>query len=156
MTALYRPNVAGIMMRQDGRILICERTNTTNAWQFPQGGIDEGENALTAVTREIEEEVGFAPDMYTILQSRGGYRYDYPAETLEYVRQKRKMPYVGQEQEYFLCELKENCPNPRIDFREFGQYKWINPGDFQLEWLPEFKREVYRQVFEDFFNLELV
>lgn len=90
MERLYRPNVAGMMVRQDGKLLICERSGQKGAWQFPQGGIDPGETALEAVRREIGEEVGFLPSQYDIVESRKGYCYDYPPEVLEYVREKRR------------------------------------------------------------------
>lgn len=72
MERLYRPNVAGMMVRQDGKLLICERSGQKGAWQFPQGGIDPGETALEAVRREIGEEVGFLPSQYDIVESRRG------------------------------------------------------------------------------------
>ena len=105
MEKMYRPNVAGLMVREDGKLLVCERSWQKGAWQFPQGGIDPGETALEAVKREIDEEVGFLPSQYEVVESRGGYRYDYPPEVLDYVREKRQQPFVGQEQEYFLCRL---------------------------------------------------
>ena len=67
MERLYRPNVAGMMVRQDGKLLICERSGQKGAWQFPQGGIDPGETALEAVRREIGEEVGVLPSQYESL-----------------------------------------------------------------------------------------
>jgi len=39
--------------------------------------------------------------------------------------------------------------------REFGAYRWIRPEEFDLDWLPEFKRDVYRQVMMDFFGVRL-
>ena len=153
MERLYRPNVAGMMVRQDGKLLICERSGQKGAWQFPQGGIDPGETALEAVRREIGEEVGFLPSQYDIVESRRGYRYDYPPEVLEYVREKRRQPFVGQEQEYFLCRLHADATEPVLDDREFCDYKWIAPAEFKLEWLPEFKKKVYARVLEDFFNV---
>lgn len=153
MEKLYRPNVAGLMVRADGKLLICERCRQAGAWQFPQGGIDPGETALEAVKREVREEVGFLPSQYDIAESRGGYRYDYPAEVLEYVRQKRRQPFVGQEQEYFLCRLHAEAPEPTLDGREFCACRWIDPQEFRLAWLPEFKKEVYARVLADFFNV---
>ena len=150
---LYRPNVAGLLVRKDGKLLICERSRQEGAWQFPQGGIDPGETALEAVRREIGEEVGFLPSQYDVVESRSGYRYDYPPEVLEYVREKRHQPFVGQEQEYFLCRLHEDAPEPSLDHREFCAYRWITPDEFKLEWLPEFKKEVYARVLADFFNV---
>ena len=60
------------------------------------------ETALGAVKREVREEVGFLPSQYDLMESRDGYRYDYPPEVLDYVREKRQQPFVGQEQKYFL------------------------------------------------------
>ena len=87
------------------------------------------------------------------MASRKGYRYDYPPEVLEYVREKRRQPFVGQAQEYFLCWLHADAPEPVLDDREFCDYKWIAPAEFKLEWLPEFKKKVYARVLEDFFNV---
>jgi 8-oxo-dGTP pyrophosphatase MutT (NUDIX family) len=39
---VYRPNVAAILQRENGDIFVAERINIKGAWQFPQGGIDEG------------------------------------------------------------------------------------------------------------------
>lgn len=153
MEKLYRPNVAGLMVREDGKLLICERSRQAGAWQFPQGGIDPGETAQEAVRREIQEEVGYLPSQYSIEESRDGYRYDYPPEVLDYVRKKRHQPFVGQEQEYYLCRLHPDAPEPRLDYREFCAYRWIAPEEFRLEWLPDFKREVYARVLADFFNV---
>lgn len=153
MEKLYRPNVAGLLVRPDGSLLICERTGQAGAWQFPQGGIDPGETAREAVQREVREETGFLPSHYVLERSLGGYRYDYPQEVLDEVRRKRSRPFVGQEQEYFLCRLKADAPAPVLDRREFCACSWIMPAEFRLEWLPEFKREVYARVLADFFNV---
>ncbi len=153
MEKLYRPNVAGIIVCADGKILICERSRQAGAWQFPQGGIDPGESAQEAIQREVEEEVGYTPAHYVIECSAAGYRYDYPPEVLEYVREKRRQPYVGQEQEYFLCRLHADAPEPTIDEREFCAYRWIAPEEFQIDWLPDFKKAVYAAVLKDFFGI---
>ena len=69
---LYRPNVAAILMNAQDEIFVAERINIKGAWQFPQGGIDEGEDAETAVFRELAEEIGVTRDKLQILQQRGG------------------------------------------------------------------------------------
>ena len=58
----YRPNVAALMVNEREQLLICERFKVPGAWQFPQGGVDEGEEPDKALLREVEEEVGFLPD----------------------------------------------------------------------------------------------
>lgn len=142
------------MTRADGHLLICERWQVPGAWQFPQGGVDPGESTLEALRREVREEVGLRSKDYKVVESRSGYRYLYPKE----VRQKkvRKHGCQGQEQEYFLCVLKKSAPEVDTNQRprEFAAHRWIRPGDFDLRWLPKFKREVYREVMRDFFGVK--
>ena len=62
----------------------------------------------------------------------------------------------GQEQTYFLCQLDEKEPVPDLTGPpvEFGDYQWVKPEDFKMKWVPDFKKVVYRQVFEDFFGIK--
>lgn len=148
----YRPNVALLLLNQNDDLLICERAGVKGAWQFPQGGMDPGETAREALYREVREEIGLPQGSYEELDSKDGYRYLYPEE----VRKKKKKKHDGQEQTYFLCRLKKDAPPIDVDQkpREFRAYRWIKPAEFQLSWLPEFKREVHRAVLRDFFQVE--
>lgn len=151
----YRPNVAALMINEYGSLLICERTTIPGAWQFPQGGVDDGEETEEALFREVREEIGLESDHYEIVRRKDGYRYLYPPD----VRAKkiRKHGNHGQEQTYFLCKLRPNAP--QIDVmqnpQEFSGYRWIEPEEFDLDWLPCFKHEVYREVMKDFFGIDL-
>ncbi len=151
----FRPNVAAIIIKPTGHLLICERWRIPGAWQFPQGGIDPGESSDQALRREVREEVGLKPSHYEVLAWRKGYRYLYPPQT----RKTKRFTHAshGQEQIYYLCRTRSHSPEIRIDRqpREFGAYRWIPPDEFDLDWLPPFKREVYRRVMWDFFGLEL-
>lgn len=68
-----------------------------------------------------------------------------------------KRGHHGKEQHYFLCDF--DAPDSRINVAtehpEFRAWQWIEPGKFQVGWLPEMKLEVYRAVFRDFFKIEL-
>lgn len=151
----YRPNVAALMVNEDGNLLICERSTVPGAWQFPQGGVDDGESMEQALFREVREEIGLSKNDYEILDRRDGYRYLYPPD----VRAKkiRKHGSHGQEQTYFLCRLKRSAPPIDVNQspREFSAYRWIIPDEFDLDWLPAFKHEVYRSVMADFFGILL-
>lgn len=151
----YRPNVAALVVNPEGNLLICERFTLPGAWQFPQGGVDAGESLEQALFREVREEVGLRADHYEVIERRDGYRYLYPEE----VRGKkvRKHGNHGQEQTYFLCHLKQGAPPVNVNQkpREFRAYRWILPEEFDLDWLPAFKRDVYREVMRDFFKIEL-
>lgn len=151
----FRPNVAALIVNPAGALLICERWTIPGAWQFPQGGVDAGESLEQALFREVREEVGLSARDYRILAKREGYRYLYP----EPVRTKklRKHGSHGQEQTYFLCALSPDAPPVNVNQkgREFRAYRWILPIEFDLDWLPDFKRDVYREVMRDFFGVAL-
>lgn len=151
--ARFRPNVALLLLDQKNRLLICERLKVKSAWQFPQGGMDEGETPLEALHREVEEEIGLPKGSYEILESREGYRYFYP----QGVKKTKKGNYDGQTQTYFLCRLKEGAPPVNVDGkpREFRAFQWVKPSKFKRQWLPDFKLEVYREVMRDFFGVKL-
>ncbi len=151
---LYRPNAAIIYRRSNGEVLVCERVRPAGAWQFPQGGIRRGESAQDAACREGMEETGFRPNEYDVVASHGPYRYDYPPAERERVLRKRGIPYAGQEQHYFLCRMKDDSAEPWLDNKEFCAYRWIQPEDFDLDALPDFKRGVYSRVLKDFFGVE--
>ncbi|MDQ3622099.1 MAG: RNA pyrophosphohydrolase [Verrucomicrobiota bacterium] len=146
----YRANVAAIIRNPQQKILVCERLTVPGGWQFPQGGVDEGESREQALHRELWEEVGLAANDYRILESRGPYRYVYGDGRL-------KKGYHGKEQHYFLCELL--APDARINIAtanpEFRAWQWIAPEEFRPAWLPEMKRAVYRTVFADFFSITM-
>lgn len=145
----YRPNVAAIIRRADGRILVGERSDVPGGWQFPQGGQKREETPEQALTRELLEEVGLGPESYHFVKQRGPYRYLF-------MDGHTKDGFHGQEQTYFLLELEDAAA---VDVAtaepEFRAVRWIKPGEFVLDWVPEFKREVYRQVFLDFFGVAL-
>jgi putative (di)nucleoside polyphosphate hydrolase len=149
---LYRPNVAAILERHNGDIFVAERINVKGAWQFPQGGVDSGEALEAAFYRELEEEIGVKPEHIEIIESRSGYRYAFPKGRLKYGI------YGGQEQTYYRCRFLGNDSDICLDAhqQEFSKWRWIPPAIFQLAWVPKFKREVYRQLFHDFYQIDLI
>jgi putative (di)nucleoside polyphosphate hydrolase len=151
----YRSNVAALVVNRNGALLICERTTIPGAWQFPQGGVEVGESLEQALFREVLEEVGLSACHYDVVNQRDGYRYLYPEEARG--KKLRKHGNHGQEQTYFLCELKSGAPEVNVKQKpaEFSAYRWILPEEFELDWLPTFKRDVYREVMRDFFRIDL-
>jgi len=144
----YRPNVAAILQDAEGRVLVCERFNLPGAWQFPQGGVDKGESRDEALVRELAEELSLTTDDYRLLASKGPYRYLFG-------NGRKKKGFDGQEQTYFLARFTATAD--RIDVhtkhQEFQAFRWIDPAEFNLAWLPGFKRDVYRAVLRDFFEI---
>jgi putative (di)nucleoside polyphosphate hydrolase len=85
-----------------------------------------------------------------VVEFKGPYRYIFPPG-------RTKEGFDGQEQIYFLVEF--TCKDSIIDVStpqpEFVQVRWIEPREFQIDWVPGFKQAVYRQVFFDFFGIAL-
>lgn len=147
----FRPNVAALIVNKKGELLVCERKKDKGAWQFPQGGVDKGETTLEALEREVMEEVGIPASDYKVIEYRDEYFYFYPA----HIRVKKK--WDGQEQTYFLCRLKKKFKGVDLGENnpEFRDFDWVKPEDFDVDWLPGFKVEVYREVMRDFFEVEI-
>src|SRR5258708_16475403 len=73
--AKFRPNVAAIVRRSNGRILVGERSDRPGCWQFPQGGIKNSETPEQALQRELQEEISLPPDSYRISDRRGPFLF---------------------------------------------------------------------------------
>lgn len=149
--ATYRPNVAAILQKKNGKIFIAERLDFSGSWQFPQGGVDKGEDLIGALKREVEEETGVKPETYEIIAARTGYRYKFPGGHL------KKGRYCGQVQTFFLCryEGKSSDIDLKHHTREFSSFRWIKPEQFLLRWVPKFKQPVFRRVMKDFFGVKV-
>ena len=102
------------------------------------------------MVRELEEEISLKSSDFRILKTKGPYRYEYPGPS-------RKRSFIGQEQMYFLIDLLATDESVRVDteIQEFRSHQWIFPDEFRLAWLPPMKWEVYRQVFLDFFGVDI-
>lgn len=148
----YRPNVAAIVQDDKGRILVGERSDVPGAWQFPQGGMMEGERPTEALHRELQEEIMLAPDRYRIEEERGPYRYLFPTG-------RKKEGCDGQEQTYFRVRVEKETAEvlaSQDPGEEFARLRWLEPSEFRLEWVAEMKRAVYQQVFRDFFDVNVI
>ena len=70
----YRRGVGVILFNAQGRVLAAQRRDMiSEAWQMPQGGIDEGETPLQAAFRELGEEIGTDKAEF-LAESSGWYR----------------------------------------------------------------------------------
>ncbi len=145
---LYRPNVAMIIVSnnypQKKEIFIAQRNDLTDVWQFPQGGIDEGEDVQEAMFRELEEEIG-TNKVKIISEYPEWISYDFPSKIA-----KKMNPYKGQKQRYFLVKLKKNAKiNIHTSHPEFSDYKFVNLDEV-LDLSASFKKVVYKKVIKYF------
>jgi putative (di)nucleoside polyphosphate hydrolase len=77
----YRPNVGVVLFGSDGRVWLGRRVGTPGPynWQFPQGGVDPGEDLETAARRELAEETGAVSVSY-LGRTDAWVTYDFPAD----------------------------------------------------------------------------
>ena len=148
---IYRPNVAAVILSsaypEVKEIFVAERSDINGAWQFPQGGIDEGESAKEALFRELKEEIG-TDDIEVIAEYPQWISYDFPSK----VAAKMK-PFAGQRQRYFLVKLNEGARiNLDTKHPEFSLFKFIEV-DGIANVVANFKKPVYTQVI-DYFRQE--
>ncbi len=148
---LYRPNVAAIILSSNYpkkcEFFIAQRTDIKDAWQFPQGGIDEGELPQEALSRELLEEIG-TNEVDVIAEFPEWITYDFPSAT---AKSSKLYPYRGQTQKYFLVRIREDAI---IDLKthiepEFESYTFVEYDEL-FKRVTYFKRKVYRKVLEYF------
>ena len=144
----YRPNVAMVVINSMNKVLICRRKNT-RTWQFPQGGIDNGEDIKKAMYRELSEEVGLSKDDVSLVgESEGTITYDIPKTIRSKVLGGK---FKGQEQKWFLLKLKKDNSEIKLDnetFPEFDKYEWVSFWQ-PLNRIVDFKREAYREALSE-------
>src|SRR3954453_14311441 len=103
-SACYRRGVGGMLLNRGGEVFVGARIdNNDEAWQMPQGGIDDGEEPWPAALRELEEEPGVAPGLTEkIAQCPERLRYDLPEEWRPRLWGGK---WLGQEQDWFLVRF---------------------------------------------------
>ena len=144
----YRPNVAMIIVSNNypekKEIFIAQRNDLLDIWQFPQGGIDKGEEVEEALFRELEEEIGTCKAKI-IAEYPEWISYDFPEKIA-----KKMKPYKGQTQRYFLMKLKKSAEiNLATKHPEFIDHKFVSVDDL-LNHTAHFKKPIYETVLNYF------
>jgi putative (di)nucleoside polyphosphate hydrolase len=141
----FRPNVGIILLNQRSQVFWGKRIRT-HSWQFPQGGIDRGENPEQAMFRELHEEVGLLPQHVQVLaRTRDWLRYEVPDR---FIRRDARGHYKGQKQIWFLLHLVGHDWDLNLratDHPEFDAWRW-NDYWVPLDVVVEFKRGVYEMA----------
>ena len=133
----------GVFVNSEGKVLVGKRSDTSQEqWQFPQGGINDGETPEQAIIREMQEEVGTSN--FTILSKTATtISYDFPQN----LNAKIARDYRGQMHYWFLLKFNHELhdgPNLAIANGEFVEFKWVDIKDI-INQIIDWKREAYIQ-----------
>ena len=142
-----RSGVGIAILNKDNKIFVAKRIdNNKNFWQMPQGGVDEGEDYLTAAYRELEEETSIK-GVELIKELDGLITYELPKNLLGIIW---KGKYRGQVQKWFVVRFlgKDNDINIKTKNPEFCEWKWIEIENLTDE-VVDFKLHVYESVKRD-------
>lgn len=144
----FRANVGIILSNADNKLLLAGRAGS-KGWQFPQGGVLEGESPDDAMYRELHEEIGLTDADVDVLASTDDWlRYRLPDK---FIRRNSVPLCIGQKQRWFLLRLtgsEEQVRFDQSDVPEFDRWRWV---DF---WRPVneviyFKRRVYARALHE-------
>ena len=147
----YRPAVGMMLLNRDGLVFVGKRIDQAQeAWQMPQGGIDDGEDPKTAALRELEEEIG-TRNVELLREHPDWLLYELPPHLLGVVWEGK---YRGQRLKWLAMRFlgRDSEINVATSHAEFSEWKWLKSADV-LRFVVPFKRDVYSAALGAFDDL---
>ena len=142
-----RTGVGIIVLNNQNKIFVGKRKdNPGDKWQMPQGGVDEGEDYITAMKRELLEETSIQ-NIEIIKEIDKIYQYELPKNLVGVIW---KGKYRGQKQKWFITRFlgEEKEINLNTKHAEFIDWKWIEPK-FLPEVIVYFKKDLYLSLLKE-------
>ena len=142
-----RTGVGIVVLNKQNEIFVGKRKdNPGDKWQMPQGGVDEGEDYVTAMKRELLEETGIK-NIEIIKEINKIYHYELPDNLVGIIW---KGKYRGQKQKWFITRFlgKEKEINLNTKHAEFIDWKWIQPN-LLPEVIVDFKKDLYLNLLKE-------
>ena len=141
-----RSGVGIIVLNKENKVFVARRIdNPGKFWQMPQGGVNKGEDFLSAAYRELEEETSIKK-VKLIKELNGMTTYELPEHLLGIIW---KGKYKGQKQKWFLMKYlgSDDDINIKTTNPEFLEWKWIDLNMI-TEVVVDFKYDVYKEIKE--------
>ena len=143
----YRNGVGIMLINDNKKVFVGKRIDNKSAWQMPQGGVDQDENIVDAVKRELKEETGVS-SIKIIKKSDKIYTYDLPDYLLGKIWKGR---FKGQKQTWFLAQFLGTDDEINLDQKnaEFKEWKWVGINELPDLIVP-FKKNLYQELVKEF------
>ena len=142
-----RNGVGVIIFNRENKVFVAKRKdNPIDKWQMPQGGVDEGENYLSAMKRELFEETSIT-SIEILKEIEGFFEYELPKNLLGVIWKGR---YRGQKQKWFITKFIGDEKEINLDTKhpEFIDWKWIEPKKLP-EVIVNFKKKLYIDLLKE-------
>ena len=142
-----RTGVGIIVLNNDNQVFVGKRKdNPGDKWQMPQGGVDKGEDFITAMRRELIEETSIK-NIKILKEIQNMYQYELPKNLVGIIW---KGKFRGQRQKWFITKFlgKDDEINLDTQHPEFIDWKWIDPNDLP-EVIVDFKKELYLNLLKE-------
>ena len=136
-----RLGVGVIVLNESNQVFVGKRKdNPVDKWQMPQGGLDEGEDFITAMRRELIEETSIK-NIKIIKEIDRMFEYELPNNLVGIIW---KGKFRGQKQKWFITKFlgKDNEVNLKTKYQEFIDWKWIEPKKLP-DVIVNFKKDMY-------------
>ena len=142
-----RIGVGAIVLNNNNHVFVGRRIdNPINKWQMPQGGVDDGEDYLSAMKRELFEETSIK-SIEVLEEIERFFEYELPKNLIGIIW---KGKFRGQKQKWFITKFvgKEKEINLNTKNPEFIEWKWIIPEELPNV-IVDFKKKIYLDLLKD-------
>ena len=142
-----RVGVGLIVLNNNNQVFVGKRKdNPTDKWQMPQGGVDKGEDFITAMRRELIEETSIK-NIEVLKEIERFYEYELPENLIGVIW---KGKFRGQRQKWFITKFlgQESEINLKTIHQEFIDWKWIEPKKLP-DIIVDFKKDLYRNLLKE-------
>jgi putative (di)nucleoside polyphosphate hydrolase len=142
--------VGVVLFNREGKAWLGRRTGAQSPynWQFPQGGVDSGEELLDAARRELQEETGVS-SISLLGRTEDWFAYDFPEG---WTGSKALRGWRGQKQVWFAFRFEGEDAEVDLNAHqqpEFDAWRWVRLEE-TADLIVPFKRAVYDQVIAAF------
>ena len=142
-----RTGVGIIILNNSNQVFVGKRKdNPGDKWQMPQGGVEKGEDFITAMRRELIEETSIK-NIKILKEIQNMYQYELPNNLVGIIW---KGKFRGQRQKWFITKFLGKDDEINLDtlHPEFIDWKWIDPQDLP-EVIVDFKKELYLNLLKE-------